>query len=218
MLVVLLVILTFIVGGTISYFIERKSKNAEAVQVRVNNLSLPRIMNMLPAGVFIQPSFTWSKIQDSGNLMLGVHPILVGLIGNSDKIETRRQGEHVRKGETLIKLENDAKELHVKSPVTGTIASINSDLNASSWEKFSSSWIYSIKPENLSSDIASWFIGEKASEWVNEKFQQIKNFFIQSLPQKQMGTTMADGGELPVGVLQGFDKETWQAFEARFCL
>ncbi len=217
MLVVLLVILTFIVGGTIDYFIERKKKNTMTSPVEVNSLSLAKIMNMLPAGVFVQPSLTWSKIQDSGNLMLGVHPMLIGLIGGSDTIETRQKGEHVKKGETLIKLENGAKELHVKSPVTGAIASVNSDLNASSWEKFSTSWVYNIKPENISSELSNWFIGEKASEWVNEKFQQIKNFFVQSLPRKQMGMTMADGGEVPVGVLQEFDKETWQAFEARFC-
>jgi len=217
MLVVILVILTFIVGGTIDYFIQRKKKNAMTAQVEVNNLSLPKIMNMLPAGVFIQPSLTWSKIQDNGNLMLGVHPMLAGLIGGSDTIETRHKGDHVKKGETLITLQNGAKELHVKSPVSGDIASINADLNASSWEKFSTSWVCNINPENISADISNWFIGEKAGEWVNEKFQQIKNFFMQSLPRKQMGMTMADGGEAPIGVLQEFDKETWQAFEARFC-
>ncbi len=76
--------------------------------------------------------------------------------------------------------------------------------------------IYGIKPDNMSAEISNWFIAEKSKEWLNEKFQQMKNFFVRNLPQQHVGLTMADGGELPFGILTKFDKKTWQDFENKF--
>jgi glycine cleavage system H lipoate-binding protein len=216
MTVLLLVFLTIIFSVTVDYFIQRRKKIAVTAQVQANNLSLPKIAHMVPAGVFLQPSFTWSKILDTGNIMLGIHPVLMGLIGEPDMVETLQQGEKVNKGETLIRLHRDSKELQVKAPVAGTILAINPDFDDASWENMGKSWLYGIRPENISSEIPNWFIAEKSRDWLDEIFQQIKTFFIQSLSRQQMGLTMADGGELPLGVLSEFDKKTWRDFENRF--
>ena len=44
----------------------------------------------------------------------------------------------------------------------------------------------------------------------------IKNFLTLSLPQTQVGITMADGGDIPVGILSQFDEKTWSSFEEKF--
>ncbi len=216
MLVLVFVALTFLVGVTVDYFIQRKKQIAGIAQPQANNLSLSKVAQMLPAGIFLQPSFTWSKILNTGNLRLGINPILMGLIGEPEKVETLQQGQKVKKGETLLHLHKGSKELHVKAPVAGSIIAVNPDFDEASWENSGQTWLYAIKPENVSSEIPNWFIAEKSREWLNEIFLQLKNFFTQSLSQKQMGLTMADGGELPVGVLSKFDKKTWQDFENTF--
>ena len=216
MIVILLVVLTFIIGITVEYYIKRPKKVAVSAARRTNNFSQTKIINMLPDGVFLQPSFTWSKIQESGNLELGIHPILMGLIGEPEKVETVEQGKKVKKGDTIIKLHKDSKQLNVKAPVSGSILSTNPNFHKTSWEDLARTGIYGIKPDNMSAEISNWFIAEKSREWLNEKFQQMKNFFVRNLPQKQMGLTMADGGELPFGVLTKFDKKIWQDFEKFF--
>lgn len=216
MIVILLVVLTFIVGITVEYYIKRPKKGAVSAARSTNNFSQTKIINMLPDGVFLQPSFTWSKIQETGNLELGIHPILMGLIGEPEKVEILEQGKTVKKGDTIIKLHKDSKQLSVKAPVTGRILSANPNFHKTSWENLAQTGIYGIKPDNMSAEISNWFIAEKSREWLNEKFQQMKNYFVRSLPQKQMGLTMADGGELPFGVLTKFDKKIWQDFEKSF--
>lgn len=216
MTVLLFVFLTIILGLTVEYFLERKKKQDEVIQPQSRNLSLSRIIQMLPKGVFLQPSFTWSKILDTGNLMLGIHPFLLEIIGEPDRVETVQQGEKIRKGETLFTIHKNDKILRVKSPVTSTVITINPDFHLVSEESMGQTWLYAMKPENVSAEIPGWFISEKSREWLNKKFQQMKGFFVQRQPQGQVGVTMADGGELPAGVLAKFDQKTWQDFEDRF--
>jgi len=208
MSVLLFVIFTIIVGLTVDHFLHRKKQNEIPQPERAKSLSLSEIIQMLPKEVFLQPTFTWSKILDTGNLMLGIHPVILELTGEPTIVETLQPGDHVKKGETFITLHKDYKQLHLKTPVTGKIIAVNPDFYDATGADLGRTWLYAIKPEYVSSEIPQWFVAEKSHEWLKEKFQQIKNFFIQKKPQKEMGLTMADGGELPIGVLSEFDKET----------
>lgn len=216
MSVLLFILFTIIVGITIDYFINRRKKISYANQQQVNQLSPSKIIPMVPPGVFIQPSFTWSKILDSGNIMMGVHPILLGLIGKPEKFEKLNQGQHVKKGDTFITLQKDSKRLNIKSPVSGTIESINLEFDDGIWENMGTVWLYCIKPDNLASEFTYWFLADKSKKWINQKIEQIKTFLNNSLSQRQVGLTIADGGELSVGVLSQFDNKTWQEFESKF--
>ena len=82
-----------------------------------------------------------------------------------------------------------------------------------SWESVSQNWLYTIKPENVAQEIPLWYIAENAKNWVNEKYKQVKEFFMESLPQTQLGVTMADGGDLPTGILSHFDQGVWDKFQ-----
>jgi glycine cleavage system H lipoate-binding protein len=216
MLVLLLVLLTIVFCVTVDHFVRRRNKIASADQQQKNNLTLTQIASLLPAGIFLQPSFTWSKILETGDLMLGIHPVLMGLIGEPDMVETLPDGEQLAKGDILVKIHRDSKILHVKSPLACTILTKNLDFDEASWEDIGRTWLYRVEPKKISSEIPNWFIAEKSKDWIDEKFQQITNFFINSFSQKEMGLIMTDGGELPVGVLSKFDKKSWQDFERKF--
>ncbi|MBN2364613.1 MAG: hypothetical protein EH225_00550 [Calditrichaeota bacterium] len=213
-MVVLFVVLTIILFVSIDYFIQRKKKIGLESQPHPGTVSLSRVLSLLPRGVFIQPSFTWSKLLDSGNLALGIQPILMGLIGEPDEIELLHNGEEVGKNQSLMKIHKGDKVLTVSSPVKGTITAINQQiLDDPTFENLSQNWVYSIRPENVSQEVSSWMVAEKAQTWLNEKFNSIRNFFQESAPQTAMGVTMADGGDLPFGVLSQFDEDVWKKFE-----
>lgn len=180
-------------------------------------LSLSKIGHMLPTGVFIQPSFTWGKILETGNLMVGIQPILMGLVGKADEIELPEKSARVKKGDILFKIKKGEKVLKLKSPVSGEITAVNSLLlDESDWQNLSQNWIFTIKPENMGLEIGNWLFAEQSKDWINKTFQQIKNFLTLSLPQTQVGITMADGGDIPVGILSQFDEKTWSSFEEKF--
>ena len=39
---------------------------------------------------------------------------------------------------------------------------------------------------------------------------------MKTLPETRMGLTMADGGDIPVGILSQFDEKVWTDFEREF--
>lgn len=216
MTILLLVLLTIIVGITIDYFIQRKKKETTYVTRRISHLSPSTILPMVPEGAFLQPTFTWSKILDSGNLIVGIHPLLCGLIGKPEKYEKLNEGQEFQKGDTVLTLHKGMKKLHVKSPVKGTINSINPKFTEAAWENLGNVWLYSIKPDNLSSEVSNWYLADKSRTWITQKIEEIRTFFSNNVSHKQVGLTIADGGELPVGVLSQFDNKIWGDFEAKF--
>ena len=213
-----MVVLTILLFIAIDYSIQKRKKVGVLSQPFPGKVALSQVLSFLPNGVFLQPSFTWTKLLDSGNLLMGIHPVILGLVGEPDEIEMLKNGQEVKKGDILLKIHKGNKVLDVVAPVTGTITSLNSQLmEDSTVEKVSQSWIYSIKPENVSAEIPMWLIADKAKNWINEKYAQMKKFFQDTVTQTDMGITMADGGDLPFGILSQFDENTWEKFERDFC-
>ena len=217
MTVILFVLFTILVGITVEHFLRQRRESDAALSVANVSLSLSKVMNMLPRGVFLQPSFTWSKILDSGHILIGIHPVLLGLVGEPDGLDIMPESKKIKKGESLLKIQKDSKMLRIKAPVAGEITTVNQNFKEIPLEKLGATWLYTMKPEKISQEVSNWFIAEKSSEWLREKFQLMTDFFMQSLSQKKVGLTMTDGGEIPVGVLSQFDQKTWQDFEKKFC-
>jgi glycine cleavage system H lipoate-binding protein len=211
------VLFTILIGITVEHFLRRRREKDAALSEGNASLSLTKIMNMLPRGVFLQPSFTWSKILDSGHILIGIHPVLMGLVGKPDGLDILPESKKLKKGEPLLEIQKDSKMLRIKAPVAGEITAVNQNFKEMPLEQLGATWLYTMKPEQISQEVNNWFIAEKSSEWLRDKFQLMTDFFMQSLSQKKLGLTMTDGGEIPVGVLSQFDQKTWQDFEKKFC-
>jgi len=217
-MVVLMVILTILLFVAIDYSIQKRKKVGVLSQAHPGKVALSQVLSALPNGVFLQPSFTWTKLLDSGNLLMGIHPVILGLIGQPDEIEMLKNGQGVKKGETLLKIHKGERVLDVVAPINGTITGLNDQvIEDSTVEMVSQNWIYSIKPENVAAELPKWMIADKAKNWINEKYAQMKRFFQESVTQTDMGITMADGGDLPFGILSQFDEKIWHKFENDFC-
>jgi len=213
-----MVILTILLFIAIDYSIQKRKKVGVLSQAFPGKVALSQVLSYLPDGVFLQPSFTWTKLLDSGNLLMGIHPVILGLIGEPDEIEMLKNGQGVKKGDTLLKIHKGEKILDVIAPISGTITGLNNRvMEDSTVEMVSQNWIYSMKPENVAAEVPNWMLAEKAKNWMNEKYAQMKKFFQESVTQTDMGITMADGGDLPFGILSQFDEKTWEKFENDFC-
>ncbi len=213
-MVVVFVILTIALFVTVDYFIQKRKNIGFASVAKPVSRPLSQVLQMIPNGAFLQPSFTWSRIQDNGNLSIGLNPMLLGIVGELDDITLVSHHQRVKKGDPLFQIRKGEKKLAIKSPVDGIVMNLNSQvLQNPNWETVSQNWLYTIKPENVAQEIPLWYIAENAKNWVNEKYKQVKEFFMQSIPQTQLGVTMADGGDLPTGILSHFDQGVWDKFQ-----
>lgn len=217
-MVMTLVVLTFVVFIALDYFVFSKRHAAETSTTRLEPLVAAQ--QQVPAGVFLQPSFTWSRLALSGEVYLGVHPMLLALVGAPCEFEFRGQGEFIAKGEPLVRVCRSGRHLTVRSPLAGRVEEVNRQASGETrWREFEGNdgaWLYRLRPERVADEDPTWFGGDRAAEWTRRQYDQLRTYLQGAVADRHLGAVMADGGELPVGILAELDEGVWAGLEERF--
>ena len=220
-MVAVLVALTVLALLAADYFLLRRGEQAPGAEDAAlpGPRSLSAAFTELPAGVFLQPTFTWSRIRPDGDLLLGVHPLLFGLVGPPYGIELLPNGDHVGKGAPLARITKGKRALTIRSPVQGRITEVNHAItHEAEWsalQRGDGSWLYRIAPERVASEVGGWMIADRAAEWTTRQYHRLREHLL-ALAGGEAAQTMMDGGEIPVGVLASLDDRGWVALERLF--
>lgn len=182
-------------------------------------LPLEDAVAALPDGAFLQPTFTWAHLQENGDLLVGVHPLIVSLVGSPYKLEVIPEGWEVRKGMPLLKIRRGRRRLQLFSPVNGRIAEVNPNAcMEKGWTQRVAGddcWVYRIEPVNASVELPLWFLGDQANSWVQSRFVEVKEYLTGVLEGGSADTE--DPSEtIRVGILAEADREAWSGFQERF--
>jgi glycine cleavage system H lipoate-binding protein len=218
-MVVVLVVLTFAVFIALDYFVLRKRHPlaTEALPASSGLVPLRAAQEQIPVGVFLQPTFTWSRAAASGHVLLGVHPMLLELVGEPYAFEFRDPGEQVAKGEALVRVTRGDRHLTIRSPVSGLVMQVNRQATgATRWTGNADTWLYRLQPERVADEVASWFSGDRAIQWTRRQYERLRGYLHDAVPGGQLGAVMADGGDLPGGILGDMDARVWAGLEDRF--
>ena len=198
------------------FFIERPRRLAKASTVGPLAMPLRDLINRLPAGVFLQPTFTWGQVRPGGDVEIGVHPLLLSLVGPDPVVETRSAGEHVAKGDPLLMVGTGGRRLVVRSPLAGSVTRANAiPPTETAWQGRSDRTCL-IQPDRLSDEVSAWMLGKAAVDWTQAQYGRIRDHLLERTADPQAGIALADGGELPVGALTRLGPTEWADFEAEF--
>lgn len=217
-MVVIFVALTVLALIALDYFVIHPKQQQKNAEISIGELiPLRETMNDIPAGVFLQPTFTWTKIQDDGSLKVGLHPMLLGLVGAPYEIELLQDKEIIEKGDPLLRVNKDGRHLTIKAPVAGEVTAYNQALiGETDWQHLNTSWLYKIQPQTVQQEIPNWQYAEDAGEWLQERYQNMKSFIFEKTAPTSVGITLADGGDIPMGVLSELDEDGWKEFQEKF--
>jgi glycine cleavage system H lipoate-binding protein len=172
----------------------------------------------VPQGIFFAKSHTWLNLFPSGKIRLGVDDFVRQVLHNPEIILTRRNGEHIKKGEPILLLKEDNNLLTVRSPIEGEIVSTNGELsqnpNLLKKNLFSDGWAYTIKPARAD-ELRQLLIGEETRLWMQEELRRLREFLTgkDSLVLAQM---LPDGGKPIIGAMKSMDNSEWKRFEEEF--
>jgi glycine cleavage system H lipoate-binding protein len=222
-MVAALVVLTFAVLVALDYFVfSRRYPELSAgwpAKPGIRPLS-PAAWQPVRAGVFLQPTYTWGCLGPLGDVYVGVHPMLLGLVGPPCELECRRPGEHVAKGDTLVTIARAGRHLTVRSPVAARVDRVNLQaVREARWRQADGHegvWLYRLRPERLAHEVTTWLTGEAAAEWTRRRYDELRSYLQGTVVESHLGALMADGGDLPVGILGEMDQEVWSRLEDRF--
>ena len=132
-MVVLLVILTVLCFITVELTIRWKEKRRVEASLGVLDPAtlLPyRPAHEMPGGLFFHGGHTWAKIENSGNVQVGLDGFAQGVLGRVDRYELPAKGKRVRQGEPALAVHQSGKRIEFVAPVDGEICAVNERLNA----------------------------------------------------------------------------------------
>ncbi len=177
----------------------------------------------IPKGLYFDKSHTWSFLEKDGRIRIGIDDFLQHITGIITNIKLKEAGDYVRRGEKILTLVRNGKQLNIYSPISGTIVgnnvSLNKDSSSVNKSPFDEGWIYLIEPVNWEREIQFMFMSEKYRDWIREEFSRLKDFLSNLLNSERpayANLIYQDGGELTDNVLADLDPESWEDFQIHF--
>lgn len=220
----LLVIGISIIGIFSIYLLFRRQKSGTHKIIDEKSISSTVFSEksvLAPKGLFYDKSHTWAFMETDGSVKVGIDDFLQHITGPITKVKMRREGEKIKKGDTLFSIIQYGKQLNIQSPVSGTITKNNSALNTNSSilnsSPYDEGWVYVIESGNWMNDIQSFRRIDNYREWLKNEFIRVKEFLFSTIVDvNNLQFVMQDGGELVDNLLENFGPEIWEEFQSEF--
>lgn len=176
-----------------------------------------------PKGLYFDRSHTWAFMEQDGIVKVGIDDFLQHITGTITRIKMKKPGERVRKGEKILTIIRDGKQLNINAPVSGIIKEQNhlliTDSSIINSSPYSEGWVYTIEPKNWLRETEFLLMSEKYKEWLKNEFGRLKDFFATSSRSNSdvyAQIILQDGGQLTDKVLADLGPEVWEDFQTNF--
>ncbi len=183
--IILISILTLGFVVTAVVLKSRSKKSQVSDEIITINSSLDENSIEAPKGIFFDKTHTWAFMEKNGSVKVGIDDFLQHITGKLTRIVMKAPGEKIRRGEKLLTINRNGKQLDIYSPVSGMIKEQNNLLNKASdkinTSTYSDGWIYTIEPLNWMREIQFMFMADKYKEWLRDEFIRLKDFFAASV-------------------------------------
>lgn len=177
----------------------------------------------LPAGLFFDKTHTWAFMEQSGKVRVGIDDFIPSVTGYLTGIVMKEPGMKVKKGEVLMTLIQQGKQLNIFAPVSGKVSAQNKQLHRDAsllnTSPYDQGWVYLIEPTNWPREIQFYLMADKFRLWLKTEYLRLKDFlaiFSQAPGKNQPLLAFQEGGEINKGVLSQMGPEVWEEFQQRF--
>lgn len=212
-MVIIFVILTLLVALLMENIISKQKKPA-----RVSSVSdipvFDKFSVYAPSGYLISKYHTWVYPEEKA-VKVGIDNFAVKALGNIFIKNMVNPGKSVKKGDTIIKAEVHGQQINFRSPISGTIKTINKLLfNNTVKDAYNKDWGLLIQEDSNRENLMS---GNQAQHWLKKEMTRLKDFLAEcSFAPEAVGVTMYDGGNIVEGVLSSLNTKVIPDFEEQF--
>jgi glycine cleavage system H lipoate-binding protein len=177
----------------------------------------------VPKGLFYDKTHTWAFMEKDGHVKVGIDDFLQHITGPLTRIQMKKAGESIKKGELLFSLNQNGKQLDIYAPISGIIKEHNDKLIGNSGllntSPYTDGWVYSIEPRGWAEEIQLMDMAEKYSRWIKTEFSRVKDFIASTVKpgtSEYAPIVLQDGGHLKDGILAEFGPSIWEDFQTNF--
>jgi len=108
-------------------------------------------MNEIPGDLKFMKSHEWARVEDNGNVTVGISDHAQGLLGDLVYVELPSVGDEVKAGNACAVVESVKAASDVYAPVSGEVVAVNDALSTSPEtvnKDPHGAWIIKVKPSN----------------------------------------------------------------------
>ena len=178
---------------------------------------------LAPKGLHFDKTHTWAFMEKDGIVKMGIDDFLQHIIGPITRISMKAPGEKIRRGEKILTLIRNGKQMNIYAPISGVIKEQNqallTDASILNSATYSDGWVYAIEPKNWLREIQFLFMAAKYKDWLQDEFTRLKDFLAASVNSNSAvyaHVILQDGGELTDHILADLGPEVWEDFQTNF--
>ncbi|MEI7527255.1 MAG: hypothetical protein WCJ95_23095, partial [Mariniphaga sp.] len=221
LILAIIISLSVIVSVIVRHARTKRSKSDATLQPTMTGFDEHSVV--VPAGLYFDKAHTWAFMEKDGLVTVGLDDFMQHITGPITRVEMKKAGEKIKKGELLFSLIQSGKQLNIYAPVSGTIRKHNEmllhDSSILNESPYSEGWVYMIEPANWFKEIQFLDMAEQYKRWLNTEFSRVKDFLATVLkagnPELSL-ILLQDGGLLKEGILADFGPEVWDDFQTNF--
>lgn len=137
----------------VSRALERKRLSADVVSTTEKDIEIS-----IPKGYYCIPGNSWAKVEQDGNVRVGIHHILINTVKDIISIEGSKENETRYQGECCLWITDSRNQIHrIWSPVSGKIIAMNQEIRRDYSKLFTDpykeGWVLLIAPLHLEDDM-----------------------------------------------------------------
>ena len=133
----------------------------------------------VPENLYYHKEYLWAKVEEDGKVKIGLIDYAQKQINDVIYVELPSVGDSVTKDEPFGILESVKAVSDLISPVSGTIESVNEELDSKpellNEDPYGEGWILVVEPSNLEEDLKALLSSDAAVEWHASLVKDEKN-------------------------------------------
>jgi len=174
----------------------------------------------IPGGVFISPGHCWARLNESGEVSVGIDDFAKKIIGKIDAIDLPNLGMEVKQGQPLFAVKQGLHSIPFLAPVSGKVVQVNKvlaenpeSLEITCYGKF---WICQLEATSLNSDIVNLKIGQDAVDFVNQDIEKLHSYVKKAVTATEDENKIPADGHIYLGELEGLKEKDINAIVSDF--
>jgi glycine cleavage system H lipoate-binding protein/ABC-type phosphate transport system substrate-binding protein len=222
MMILGLIIITGLIADAAFRYSRRKSPVMNTAGTPAHSFPAESAIKV-PAGLYFDKTHTWAFMESNGIVTVGIDDFLQHITGPISRIKMKGEGRQVKKGEPILSIVQNGKQLNLYAPVSGTIKEQNVRLTEDSTlinnSPYGEGWVYKIEPTNWLRENQLLFMADKQRQFLKKEFSRLKDFLALALQGPEgnlIPVVLQDGGEIKDGILSDLGPEVWEDFQTNF--
>lgn len=220
-IILCLILAGFLVDFAIRHF--RREKSSQTSSSSILNPVLNKIEFSAPGGILFDKTHTWAFMEQNGYVKVGIDDFLQHITGSITRVKMKKEGDKVKKGDQILSIIQNGKQLDLYAPISGIIREKNTLLETDgskvNTSPYNEGWVYRMEPSNWHRENQLLFMAEKQKEFIKNEFSRLKDFLATALgTDKELyaQVILQDGGELVDNTLSNLGPEVWEDFQSKF--